>query len=182
MNQIKLASFSKKEWVIFKSIFYGSSERCKTMIIIYAKHIGQLQTYFWQVLSRKVCTSFFLPLASVLSQHQVHRWVQGNCSLLEFWFWASINRSFKKGFVSHLWADLQIFNHSKKARLRWTFQGNRLTPWSPFCEHFSKKRKPFLSRSALVSMPFFSLQNSVFFPISILGNIFFWKVNHSVWK
>ena len=34
-------------------------------------YFGQLQTYFWQVLSRKVCTSFFL---SVLSQHRVHRW------------------------------------------------------------------------------------------------------------
>ena len=164
MNQIKLASFSKKEWVIFKSIFYGSSERCKTMIIIYAKHIGQLQTYFWQVLSRKVCTSFFLPLASVLSQHQVHRWVQGNCSLLEFWFWAAINRSFKKGFVSHLWADLQIFNNSKK-KLGWDglFRETDLPHGHPFVNIFQRRGSHFWVEVPWFLCHFFRFKTVCFF-------------------
>ena len=58
-----------------KSIFFQSSElevQNYDYYRIYDQtYFGQLQTYFWQVLSRKVCTSFFL---SVLSQHRVHRW------------------------------------------------------------------------------------------------------------
>ena len=69
--------FSKKEWVIFSKAFSlkaVSTRGAKLWLLSHLRdqtYFGQLQTYFWQVLSRKVCTSFFL---SVLSQHRVHRW------------------------------------------------------------------------------------------------------------